>query len=569
MGFVPSDRTQRSPRGGLTARIVATSLLVVGCGSEKNHEASSGSPWFVEEARARGLDFAHESGHGESFWMPEIMGGGGALFDAEGDGDLDAYLVQSGSLAAPSFTSTLFTNTDGRFARAESPSTADDAARYGMGAACGAADGDGDTDLYVTCVGSNVLFLNEGGRFRDAGAAAGAAGSGWSTSAAFFDLDKDGALDLFAARYLEWSKETELPCVDALGRPDYCSPKNYKTPARALLFHNQGQGRFADVSRASGVASATGTGLGVACGDVDQDGWPDVFVANDGMPNHLWRNLGATNQDGARFENVAMLAGCGTDADGLAKAGMGIALFDLDEDRDLDILVCNLMGESDSFFRNEGGYFSDRTAALGLGPLSKPFTRFGLALGDFDQDGELDLYEANGRVERPRMPVEGDAYAEPNLLLRGSGQGRLVPVAPAGGTTPVLVATSRAVAQGDVDGDGALDLLVVNRDGPAHLLMNRAPDRGGFVLLSVREKSGADALGATLEIQLGTRTLRRDVTAAYGYLASHDPRVHLGLGRAAQVDSVRVRWVDGETEAFGPLAAGQVHELRRGRGSRL
>lgn len=532
-------------------------------------ETAAGPPWFVEEARARGLDFAHESGHGETYWMPEIMGGGGALFDADGDGDLDAYLVQSGSLAAPSFASALFTNTDGRFARAESPRPADEAARYGMGAACGDADGDGDTDLYVTCVGSNVLFRNEGGRFTDAGAAAGAAGSGWSTSAAFFDLDKDGTLDLFVARYLEWSKEAELPCVDGLGRPDYCSPKNYKTPARALLFHNQGQGRFADVSRASGVAGATGTGLGVACGDVDQDGWADVFVANDGMPNHLWRNLGAANPGEARFENVAMLAGCGTDADGLAKAGMGIALFDLDEDRDLDILVCNLMGESDSFFRNEGGYFSDRTAALGLGPVSKPFTRFGLALGDFDQDGELDLYEANGRVERPRMSVPGDPYAESNLLLRGAGKARFEPVAPAGGTAPVLVATSRAVAQGDVDGDGALDLLVVNRDGPAHLLMNRAPRRGGSVLLHVREKSGADALGATLEIQLGSRTLRRDVTAAFGYLTSHDPRVHVGLGAAPQVDLVRVRWVDGEAEAFGPLAAGQVHELRRGRGSRL
>jgi len=556
-------------------------LLVHACGDDAPGELapeSAGPAWFVEEAGARGLAFEHVSGHGERYWMPEIMGGGAALVDLDGDGDLDAYLVQSGRLDGEPGTGDvprdrLYLNEDrGRFRelpRAGGAAPAEGPARYGMGVACGDVDGDGDPDLYLTRVGPCALFENtgsasEGALLRDASARAGVAHEGWSTSAAFLDFDRDGALDLFVARYLEWSKEAELACMDPLGRPDYCSPKNYKTPARDFLYRNLGGGRFEDVSRTSGVGATAGTGLGVACGDLDGDGWSDVFVANDGMPNHLWHNLG----DG-RFENTAMLSGCGTDANGLAKAGMGIALLDVDDDLDLDVFVCNLAGETDSYYRNEGGWFSDRTGALGMGAHTKPYTRFGIAVGDFDQDGRLDLYEANGRVERVRSAgIEGasDPYAEPNVVLRGLADGRFEPLEPAGGTTRALVATSRAVAQGDVDGDGALDLLVVNRDAPAHLLMNRVAGRGHWALLRVREKSGADALGATLEIALGERRVRRDVGAAYGYLSSHDPRVHLGLGSVERIDEVLVRWVDGETERFGPLEADRVHELSRGTG---
>jgi hypothetical protein len=498
--------------------------------------------------------------------MPEIMGGGAALLDMDDDGDLDAYLVQSGDLhleaRSEDLANALFANEGGRFRDVTIGSGAE-GRDYGMGVACGDADGDGDLDLFVTNVGRDQLLANQGGgRFADASAAAGFEHRGWSTSAGFFDADRDGDLELFVARYLEWSKEGELVCMDPLARPDYCSPKNYKTPARSLLYRNEGGGRFADVSRASGVWESPATGLGVAMGDLDADGWLDVFVANDGMPNHLWQNHG----DGT-FANVAMLAGCGVDVNGLPKAGMGILLSDLDQDLDLDVLVCNLKGESDSYYRNEGGYFTDRTAAVALASISKPFTRFGVALGDFDQDGTRDLYEANGRVERQATPGPGDPYAEPNLLLRGLPDGRFEEVLPRGGTRELLVATSRAAAQGDVDGDGALDLLVVNRDGPAQLFLNRTSGRGGWIAFRVRERGGADALGAVLTLELGGQRLRRDVAAAYGYLSSHDPRVHLGLGSLARVDSVEVRWVDGTSERFGSFEAGKVHELRRGEGT--
>jgi enediyne biosynthesis protein E4 len=541
--------------------------LALGAGGAACGAGSGESPWFTEEAAERGLAFSYLSGHGHEFFMPEIMGGGAALLDVEGDGDLDAYLAQGGELFAENarLADALFENDGhGRFTDRSEGAGADHPA-YGMGVACGDADGDGDTDILVTNVGRNTLLLNESApgalRFRDGSEAAGLALEGWSSSALFADLDRDGDLELFVARYLEWSRESELVCMDPLGRPDYCSPKNYKTPARSLLYRNEGGGRFEDVSRASGVWSEPGTGLGVAAGDVDGDGWCDVFVANDGMPNHLWKNGGEL-----AFENVAMLAGCGVDANGLPKAGMGVVLADMDADLDLDVLVCNLKGESDSYYQNEGGYFSDRTATVALAALSKPFTRFGLALGDFDQDGWRDLYQANGRVERPSAPPPGDPYAEANLLLRGGADGRFAEVLPRGGTAELLVATSRAACQGDVDGDGALDLLVVNRDGPAQLLVNRAA-RGAWVMLAVRERSGADALGAELELEVGARKLRRDVTAAFGYLASHDPRVHVGLGDEREVTRVTVRWSDGERERFGPFPAGRVHVLARGQGT--
>ena len=533
--------------------------------------APSGDVWFVESARERGIDFRHVNGHAEEYWIPEIMGGGGALFDMEADGDLDAYLVQSGSLqeGAPpaAFENRLYANDGkGHFTDVTAGSgTADP--RYGMGVACGDADNDGDTDLFVTNVGRNTWLQNEGaGRFRDVTDAAGSAREGWSTSAAFFDYDRDGALDLFVARYVDWSKGSELPCMDPLGRRDYCSPKSYRAPARSLLYHNLGGGRFEDVSEASGVFSGAATGLGVATGDLDADGWLDVFVANDGMPNHQWRNLG----DG-RFENVALRVGSGVDSQGVPKAGMGVVAADMDADHDLDVIVVNLRGESDSYYRNEGGYFTDRTPLLALASLSKPFTRFGVALGDFDHDQRLDLYECNGRVEHTRELQSGasyaDFYAEPNLLMAGQPDGRFAEVLPRGGSDPVLVEISRGVAQGDVDADGDLDLLVVNINAPPHLLLNQVGPRGNWILFRVLEKSGADALNAVLELDVGGKKLRRDVNPAFGYLSSHDPRVHLGVGALTGVDDVVVRWVDGTRERFGPFPAGREHVLARGRGT--
>ncbi|MHC5028390.1 MAG: FG-GAP repeat domain-containing protein, partial [Planctomycetota bacterium] len=324
------------------------------------------SPWFIEDARASGIDWAHDSGHRERFFIPESASGGAALLDIEGDGDLDVYLVQGGNLldapeARPS--NRMFLNHgDGTFEDVtERSGTAD--RHYGMGVATGDFDNDGDVDLYLNNLGPNILFANNGdGTFTDVTAAAGVGHDGFGAGAAFVDFDHDGDLDLFGLVYLHWSVETEPECRNQLGEIEYCAPAAHDAPTSDFLYRNNGDGSFTDVSRASGIEQTVGPGLGVVCADFDDDGWVDVFVANDGMKDALWMNQG-----NGTFEDRALLMGCAIDQEGMAKAGMGVAVEDVDGDGDDDLLVVNLRNESDSFYRNDGSYFIDETARVGLG----------------------------------------------------------------------------------------------------------------------------------------------------------------------------------------------------------
>ena len=523
-------------------------------------------PWFEEMAVARGISFGHRSGHETRHPLPEIMGGGAALFDMDGDRDLDLLLVQSGNMAAAPGTPAghkLYRNRgDGVFDDATQGSGVGEVPGYGMGTATGDYDNDGDVDVYITNLGANVLLQNDGtGRFTDLTRMAGVAGTGWSTSAAFADVDADGDLDLFVSRYLDWRIEIERECYSLTGLPDYCSPKNYDVPTSDLLFRNNGNGTFTDVSRAAGLTSAVGNGLGVIADDVNGDGRPDIFVANDGTPNHLWINDG-----GGRFTESALMSGVAIDQDGAPKAGMGVHAADLDDDGDNELIVMNLDTESDSFFRNEGKFFVDDTVKVGLRVVSRRFTRFGVALLDFDNDGMIDLYEANGRVGLQAETFAADPYAEPNLLFRGVTGGRFEEVSPRGGTAAPLIATSRAAAFGDLDNDGGIDIVVSNRDAAPYLLRNVAPNRGHWLSLRVLERSGRDAIGAVLSIAAGTKTLRRDVRTGYSYLAANDPRVHVGLGDVTKVESITVRWVDGTRERFGPFESDRIVDIRRGSG---
>jgi hypothetical protein len=524
--------------------------------------AGSGPAWFEEVAAARGVKWVHRSGHGTRFLLPEIMGGGAALFDMDTDGDLDLYLVQSGSVldgGRKDPPNRLYRNRgDGTFDDATAGSGTD-VGGYGMGVASGDYDNDGDPDLFVTNAGPNVLLRNDGqGRFTDATAGAGAAGKGWSTSAAFVDHDADGDLDLFVLRYINWAVASELQCFSMMGTPDYCSPRNYDAPLSSVLYRNNGNGTFTDVSQAAGLHAAFGNGLGVVASDVNRDGRPDLFVANDAMPNQLWINQGR-----GRFEDRALVMGTAVDEDGTAKSGMGVDARDVDDDGDEDLLVVNLDGESDSFFRNDGKFFSDATAAAGLRAVSRPFTRFGTAFIDFDNDGWLDLYQANGRVGQQAQRYGDDPYAEPSLLYKGSSGGRFEEVKPRGGTASLLTASSRAAAFGDLDNDGGVDIVVVNRDHAPYVLRNVAPSRGNWVAFRVLEPNGRDSLGAEVTLSAGTRTIMRTVRAAFSYQASNDPRVHVGLGAETKAVNVQVRWPNGTVEKFGDFPAGRIVTLRR------
>ncbi len=528
--------------------------------------SGAGAPWFADEAAPRGLDFRHVSGFEGRHLMPEIVGGGAALADVDGDGDLDAYLVQSGSLHRPGSDqgrNRLYLNDGtGNFAFA-ADAGADDPG-YGMGVAAGDYDNDGDVDFYVTNYGPNVLLRNDGaGRFENVTATAGVADPGWSTAAAFLDLDGDGDLDLMVVNYLNWSADREIECYSPNGFKTYCPPANYNAPARDRLYRNNGDGTFTDITEAAGVGTAFGNGLGALGADFDADGRTDLFVANDMMVNQLWVNRGDL-----KFADEAMFRGCGVDEHGTAKAGMGVAAGDVDDDGDADLLVVNLQGQTDSFFRNEGAWFEDATEEVGLGAVSGRYTRFGVVLADFDNDGRLDIYQANGRVDRGEgVLAENDEFAEPNVLYRGGANGRFVEVLPLGGTAAPLVRTSRGLAIGDVDDDGGLDLLVVNRDAAPYLLMNRAPNRGNWVRFRVRLASGRDAHGAMVAAEFGGKRLTRAVRPEGSYLASSDPRVHFGLGDTASVQDAKVLWPSGAAETFGGFEAGATHDLREGAGA--
>jgi len=560
------------PKGGhhsVVKNALACAAIVwgsVACRSTSGGGATAAGdrPWFEEMAARAGITFLHTSGHQATHLLPEIMGGGAALFDLDNDGYLDVYLVQSGSVNDPSGGS------GNRVYRNRGDGTFDDVTEasgggirgYGMGVAAGDFDNDGFTDLYVTTFGHNALLRNDGhGHLVDVTAKAGVASAGWSTSAAFLDYDGDGWLDLFVAHYINWRPSAEVECFSLTGVPDYCSPASYDLPSAATLYRNNGNGTFTDVSDRAGIRAAVGNGLGVVAGDFNNDGRIDIFVANDRTPNHLWINEG-----GGRFREAALSAGCALDQDGIAKSGMGVDAVDVDDDGDLDLLVVNLDGESDSFYRNRGGFFSDDTASAGLRTASRPFTRFGAAFIDFDNDGYLDLFEANGRVGLQSERYGSDPYSEPSLLFRGFAGPRFEEVRPRGGTAAPLVATSRAAAFGDIDNDGGVDVVVVNRDARPFLLHNIVRQRGHWVALRVLDEHGRDALGAQVTMKLGARTIRRDVRAAYSYLASNDPRVHIGLGQETVARDVMITWPNGAHEAFGDIPADRIVTIRRGSG---
>ena len=530
------------------------------------------APSFQDVTGLTGLAFTYRNGAQGALHLPEIVGGGAALFDFDNDGDLDLYLPQGGRFGprgeplpgshADALWLNVRTAAGVRFEDASARAGLAPAG-FGMGVAAGDYDNDGWTDLVVTGYGSLRLLRNRGGeRLEDVSGRAGVSDPGWSVSASFVDLDADGWLDLFAARYVDYAP---VRCRLPSSRPDYCGPRSF-TPQRDRVWRNQGDGTFEDATERWLGPQRPGAGLGVVTADLDADGRVDVYVANDGSDNHLWLN------GGGALREQGLLAGVALNGGGLAEAGMGVDAGDVDGDLDLDLFVTNLSGETNTLYLYQGdGLYEDATSASGLGPPSLPLTGFGTRLLDYDHDGRLDVVVVNGAVHLTD-PVAGDVdplpLAQPGLLFRNVGAGRYEDMTSTAGAVFRRREVSRGLAAGDLDDDGDLDLVVVGQDTPARVLSNRDGQDAPWLGLRLLTRDGRrDALGARVVLRRrGAADLLRHAHADGSYASSSDPRVLFGLAGGADVASVEVRWPDGSRESFGPPPPRRYTTIRQGAG---
>jgi hypothetical protein len=490
------------------------------------------------------------------------MSGGIALLDYDRDGWLDVYGLQGGPChpGQPHEPDRLFRNRgDGTFEDATEAAGIDRLPRgYGHGATVGDIDNDGDPDLFLTRLGSYALLRNRGdGTFEDATEAAGLAGThSWPSSAAFADLDDDGDLDLYVCHYARWDPNNPTLCLNQeKGAYFYCDP-SVVAAGEDHVFRND-NGRFVDVTAEAGFTDPDGRGLGVVADDLDDDGKIDLYVANDGTANYLFKNRG-----GFRFEEVGELAGVAGNAQGGYQAGMGVACGDLDGDGRPDLFVTNFYGEGATFYHNLGdGLFADRSAESGLLTATRFLLGFGIALIDYDGDGRSDLLMAHGNVNdnRPFFP-----FAMPTLLMAGDGAGQLVDATRPAGPPWEAPHLGRALASGDLDNDGRVDAVLLAQNEPLIYLHN-ATDGGHFLTLHLEgTTSNRDAVGARVTVTAGGR---RQVLSRQGggsYQTASDPRLHFGLGPAERVDSVEVRWPSGRDDRFEGLAADTIYRLREG-----
>ncbi|MFK7845931.1 MAG: FG-GAP repeat domain-containing protein, partial [Rhodothermales bacterium] len=450
--------------------ITLCSLLFIlsNCTTSDPVPAPQTPPWFQEISKQAGIDFKHVRASASNFYFPEIMSGGVAWIDYDNDGLLDLYLVQGGDIDTKDaqFTNVLYRNIDGKHFEDVTIAAGVGDTGYGMGVAVGDVDNDGDPDLYVTNVGPNVLYRNEGdGTFTDISVSSGTNHAGWGASAAFADYDGDGLQDLYITNYINWAPHQEIECFSGGSGRDYCHPDNYRSPAADALFKNEGDGRFVDVTAGAGIDAVSANGLGVVPGYFNDDYLIDFYVANDGNPNQLWQN----NGDGT-FTDRALITGVSANRQGTAEAGMGVIAFDLENDGDTDLLLTHLRDETNTLYRNDNGNFQDVTIAAGLSSPSLPYTGFGLGVADFNHDGLLDIYVANGKVGRGKIgqdntPDTSGPFAEPNQLFKGTEAGKFVEVEPAGGVITSSISTSRGTALADIDNDGDLDIAVINNHG--------------------------------------------------------------------------------------------------------
>ena len=531
-----------------------------------------GGDGFVDATEVSGLNYQHFNGMSGEMYFSEVVGPGVGLLDYDRDGDLDLFVPQGVMLGAGKTTADAkfppppdFELGD-RLFRNDSISRADGSlsvrfvdvtkssglsgANYGMGVAIADYSQNGFPDIYVTNFGRNDLWRNQGdGTFEEVAESAGVADARWSISASFLDFDRDGKLDLFVADYVDFSIPTHKPCFSTSSARDYCGPRSY-SPVPSRLYRNLGRGVFADVSAASGVAAESGGALGVVAADLDEDGWTDLYVANDQSPNQLW-----INQRNGRFVDDAFLSGVAVNLDGAPEASMGVDAGDFDGDGDEDLILSHLNRQSNTLYVNEGaGLFSDQTLPAGLAAPSYPFTGFGAGWFDFDSDGQLDILVVNGEVQViGALVLEGDPFPlhQRNQLYRNLGDGSFAEVSAESGAAFERSEVSRGAAFGDVDGDGDPDVLITANNGPARWLRNdHSLNSTGWMGIRAENALGGSVLGTRVRVdRVDSTSVWRRSRSDGSYASANDPRVLLGLG-GHRPSRVTVSWPSGKVQRW-------------------
>ena len=522
---------------------------------------SSAEPYFRDVTDAMKLDFRHINGFSAERRLVETMGSGGVLFDFDNDEDLDLYLVQGNSLSPSTETfpkNRLYRNDAGVFADITLSANVGDTG-YGLGAVAADYDSDGDRDLYVTNLGKNVLYRNNGdGTFTDVTEDAQVGCPLLSASAAFADIDRDGDLDLYVCNYVEYALETDIPCYYKNRLRIYCGPNEYHGIAD-VLYRNNGDGTFTDVTKSAGVYEPTTRGLGVVFTDINGDGWVDIYVANDMSPNTLFINQG----DGT-FQEEGVLRGIAYNGDGLANGSMGIDAGDYDNDGDIDLWVSNFSLEANCLMQNDGdGYFEDVTFDTNLADPSFYSLGFGTRFIDFDNDGWLDLLVGNGHIWDNVKEIDPKlSYAQPVQLFHNQGGKQtdyigFTEITTEAGLdkTPYVV---RGMLFGDIDTDGDVDVVLCQSNRPTVILSNEVGNANAWLTVKLVGTNGnTDALGAQVQLEAGGMTLVREVICGASYLSGNDLRLTFGLGGAVQVDNLRIRWHNGSVQELGSVPVRQ------------
>lgn len=524
---------------------------------------------YVDVTKASGLTFRHNSGATGKKYLPETLGPGVAFIDYNGDGWQDLFFTNGkdwpGQRPRPSTLELFRNNKNGTFTNVTSASGL---AReiYGMGSAVGDFDNDGDPDLFVTALGQSLLFRNDNGVFRDITKDSGLSGhEEFSTSAAWVDYDKDGRLDLFVANYVQWSVATDIRCSLDGTEKSYCTPESYKGTS-ARLWHSKADNTFEDVTKAAGVFDAASKGLGVAVLDSNQDSWPDLLLVNDTQPNRLYINSGK-----GTFTEKGVLSGIAYSELGVARAGMGVAAADYDRSGFPSVLITNFSNEMLALYHNEGnGLFVDEAPRSDVGRNSLLTLGFGCFFFDYDLDGWLDVFVANGHIEQSIERIQSAIkYAQPPHLFRNTGKGRFQAVTRSVGTAFGKPLVARGAAYGDFDNDGDLDIVMTTNGGPAVLLRSDLSGGAGanhsLRLQLAGTRSNRDGLGASIRVKVGDETQVALAHSGSSYLSQSERILTFGIGKATQADSVEIRWPSGQIDRMSNVGAGSVIKVQEGR----